>query len=279
MLSAALLCTAFIFDILYGYGFAYAHRAAPESAVKVTVLSYYTSPPFLTAEGRGLTHDFVALLNKAAGGRFHFELSCLPKRRAEMALERADTALLLFVNPAWIDVAGRYSWSDGFLPDRNGLLSSAKQRVSYDGVEDLRGLTMGGVYSSRYGELDTAVALKELRREDAATVRQNLLKLVMGRIDFTVAPESVLRSLVCELGLEGQVYFSPLPFSEYTRHIMIKGDSKELQGFVTHFVRDLLHNSEWQKIAEQYYLIRDGAMNLASNSEWASQGCLLMEKQ
>lgn len=271
------LCLSTFFLALWSGSTAFANKGAPEAGIKVPVLSYYMSPPFLTGDNQGLTYDFVALMNKAADGKFVFELENLPKRRAEMALEKADTALLLFVNPAFIESPSRFSWSGGILSDRSGVLSSAKMRIEYDEIEKLHGLVMGGVYDRRYGELDVAVKLKKIRREDAALVRQNILKLAMGRIDFTVAPESVLRNLVCELGLEDHVFFSSLPYSEYTRHIMIKADAGPLHTFIANFVHSLADNKQWQDIVTQYYMMRDGAMG-RNHIDCNMEKCALLEE-
>jgi polar amino acid transport system substrate-binding protein len=222
------------------------------AAGPVVVWSYYDSPPFVTGESTGLAYDFVEMLNAAAGGRYVFTLKVVPRKRVDCALEQGGSGLVLFVNPAWMNRPERYRWSSPLMHDRNGVLSGAALRLDYSGVEAVRGLILGGVYGRRYQQLDEAVERGVLRREDAPSVYQNVQKLAGGRVDFIIAPESVLRCLVRELGLSDRVYFSPRPHAAYTRHIMLAAPEAGLEEFIEQFIAGLPRNPRWKELHGLY---------------------------
>jgi len=229
---------------------------AVASEGKVVVWTYYLYSPFITGENQGLTHDFVALLNESANGLYTFHLEIMPRKRIDMHLEAGDSGIVVFVNPSWMKVSKNidHLWTEPLFSDRNGILFNRSLHRDYDGPSSLYGLTMGGVFGRKYKGLDKAVAQGRIIRKDALNEELNVLKLSERRIDFMTAPESVLRFLVQQLGVEEKIRFSPTPLFEYERYILAANLSYDLRIFLNRFVANLPNNPKWQELKTKYAL-------------------------
>ncbi len=227
--------------------------AEPE---QVTVWSYYTIPPFAPDENPGLSDELIALMNKRAGGRFHFSLEIMPRKRIEQHLALNDAGLVLFISPEWLTPpeGSNAVWSGPMFVDRNGLLFSGKMPVDYTGPESLFGMTMGGVVGRKYKGVDPLVESGRIIREDALSEELNVLKLAERRIDFMTAPESVLRYLVEKMDIADKVFFSSTPLFEYTRHILVNNTSPEVREFVLQFIHNLPVDPAWVMLKQRYQL-------------------------
>ena len=227
------------------------------NAQEVTVWSYYTSPPFVTGEHRGLNYDFIKLMNKEAHGKHMFTLNLVPRKRVDIHLSDGESGLLLFVNPIWIKERGkgRFSWSSPVFHDVNEVISHKSKPIDYAGPQSVYGLTMGGVLGHRYKGLDMAVAQGKLERKDATNFELNVLTVCEERgVDFTTAPRSVLQYLITKHDLTNKVHFSCYPFAEYDRYVLMNNTTPELEAFVQAFIKALPTNPKWQALKEKYQL-------------------------
>jgi len=233
--AAAFLCTVVLGSEL----------VARADGQRVVAWTYYIFPPFVLENGKGLTHDFIELLNQQAQGRFSFHLEVMPKRRIEMNLDMHNPGIVLFVNPAWMNLTDTLvaRWTPTLFHDRNVIISNVARKVDFEGAESVRGLKLGGVFGRKYLGLEGLIEEGFISRDDAGDEEVNVRKLSRRRIDFMTAPESVLRFLVNRLGVEDVIYFSPKPIFEYTRHILLMK-----------LVNDLPSNADWLAIKEKYRL-------------------------
>lgn len=222
----------------------------------VSVWSYYCFPPFVTSKNQGLSHELIELLNARGQGRFRFELRLLPRKRIDLLLSDGITGLVLFVNPSWMGLRNlqKYEWTPSLFSDRNVIVSNVSRKVDFTGPESLVGLTLGGIIGRKYEALDELVDAGLIKRDDTTSEKSNLLKLCEKRIDFTTGPETMLRPLVASLCIDGQIYFSPTPLFQYTRHILISDASPALSEFIVQFVRELPANPKWIAIKDKYKL-------------------------
>ena len=234
--------------------------SAPLQAAEqeVEVWTYYTSPPFITGEGAGLSHDFIDLLNRHTEGRYRFVLKVLPRTRINRNLETGQPGLVLFVSWIWMGdpQQTKYLWSPAILYDRNEVISrvdgKAPTQILFQGPDSLQGLTFGGELGRRYKGLQDAFASGQISRRDARREEQNLDMLVHGRIDVTSMASTVARYKVRQKGLEGRVYFSPEPLAYYTRHLLIVPSLSELEPVLAEFIEGLEQRPEWQRVKERY---------------------------
>lgn len=215
---------------------------------EIQLWTYYTFGPFVTSREnnsvkQGLILDLAKLLEKRSNGKYRFMLSVFPRKRLYEYISRGQQAMVLFVNPAWMQDKAKTKclWTSKILTDRNEIVSriSGKdpKQIIYNNVESLKGMVLGGVIGRRYKGIDDAVKNGEIERIDVVGEDQNLKKLLAGRIDFITAPESMLKYLIQELNLEGQLYFSPNPLFTYTRHFMVTRDLKDLYEFMENFTK------------------------------------------
>ena len=225
---------------------------------EVEVWTYYTSPPFITAEGEGLSHDFIDLLNRHFADRYRFKLKVLPRTRINRNLESDQPGLVLFVSWIWMGDPDRtkYLWSPIILRDRNEVISRASGKaptqILYQGPESLEGLVFGGELGRRYKGLQAAFESGQITRRNARREEQNLDMLVRGHIDVTSIASTVARSKIQKKGLEGQVHFSPNPLTYYSRHLLLTRPLSELEPLLADFVNQLEQLPEWQRIKASY---------------------------
>ncbi|MDM8549450.1 transporter substrate-binding domain-containing protein [Desulfobacterales bacterium HSG2] len=221
----------------------------------IPVLSYYDFGPFVTGENQGFAYEFVRLLNKHAAPKFKFQLKHWPRKRIDIFLKTQQGAVL-FVNPKWMkDIKKeKYLWTPTFLTDRNEVISRADRKIVFNGADSLKGLKLGGILGRKYHGLEEAFVRGDIIREDVRYERQNLKKVISGRIDVTTQPMTVAKYLIRDMGLKGKFFFSPTPLHSSTRHILVTGQLGDVHEFLSEFVRNLSDNSEWKNIVRRYEL-------------------------
>ncbi len=230
-------------------------NAAPK---QIDVWTYYTAPPFITAEGEGLSHDFIALLNRHTAGQYQFNLQVIPRTRINRHLKDELPGLVLFVNWIWMGdkQKSKYLWSPAILSDRNEVASRMRGKVPtqihYKGADSLKGLVFGGELGRKYKGLEEAFKDGTISRRDARREQQNLDMLVHGRIDVTSAAATVIRYKVRSKGMEDEIFFSPTPLFSYTRHLLVTPAIKEVMPVLERFIAQLAGSQEWQQIKERY---------------------------
>lgn len=237
----------------------YAAHAHDDEKV-IPAWTYYEFGPFITGKGKGFTYEFTELLNKSVKQvGLRFEVVVYPRKRLERILTQRP-GVVLFVNPIWMHdkEKTRFLWTPPILWDRNEILSRMKgitpAKIKYEGIESLNGLTMGGVLGRSYKDIDDAVAKGNIVRDDAPRESQTLKKLVIGRVDFMTSAGSLIRYLVKDMGLEKDIFFSPNPLFEYSRHILVNKKLEKESTAIFYFVSKLTETPEWKRLIEKYGL-------------------------
>lgn len=232
------------------------------SAVKadqstIEIWSYYNYPPYTTGKEEGLTYDFIKLLNKYAKQRYVFELSEMNRKRLNFLLNENHSGLVLFVNPKWMgdETKEKFLWSSPILSDQNEILSPINQKIAYEGLESLQGLTFGGVYGRIYSGLEASFSNNNIIRYNVKNEELALKMLAAGRLDVTSQPHSVAKLLIKKLEVENEIYFSPTPLFSFTRHILITKKLSNVHPFIEEFITSLQNNSEWHKLLKQYHML------------------------
>lgn len=232
-------------------------------AEEVSVWTYYPDAPFTTADAEGLNYDFIQLLNKYSLNhdqlrQYQFKLNLIPRSRINRNLKDEVPGIVLFVNWVWMGDKGKskYLWSDAVLTDRNEIASRAQgqtpNRINYDNVDLLKGLTFGGVTGRIYKGLEDSFKSGEIKRQDVREEEQNLDLLLHGRIDITSMAASVLNYKLQVKGIQDQIYLSPTPLISYTRHFLITRHFANLEPYINQFISSLKDNPEWHQIKQKY---------------------------
>ncbi|WP_210398228.1 hypothetical protein [Motiliproteus sediminis] len=233
--SLATLCTLLLLSPL-----------ARAEAETIQLLSYHDHPPFVTGPGQGLTYDIAEQLNAIAVGEFHFDVTLVPRSRLNLMLKDwiagkcpnshcNSSWVVPWVNPKWGFIKGdsdNYLWQP-LLEDANLMISNASRPLAYQSPESLRGLTLGGMRGHKYLGIDDLVNAGAITRIDGNHERDNLLKLIHGRIDVTLLPRSTTDYFLTRDQYVSQhaneLYVAKLPHQSYTRFAMIPGGRDELQ--------------------------------------------------
>lgn len=240
---------------------AFVARAHAEQAIPVW--TYYPSAPFITAQGQGLSYDFIQLLNEYSQqngqlNQYHFELKPLPRTRINRNLAEGIPGMVLFVNWAWMGDKNKteYLWSGVILTDRNEIASrsTGKQpiRIEYEYPDSLKGMVFGGVTGRFYKGLEGKFKSGDIIRRDVRQEELNLDLLLRGRIDFTSISSSVLNYKVREKGIQGEIHYSSTPLISYTRHLLITKTLASLAPEIESFVSSLEGNPKWHAIKRKY---------------------------
>ena len=235
----------------------------------ITVWNYYLTPPFKTSKTEGLAFDFVNLMNKESVGRFHFQLRSVPRSRLNYYLEHNQQGVVLFVNWLWMGkyAKEKYLWSPEILKDRNEVISSIDNKISFEGPESLKGLIFGGIRGRRYKGLESFFSSNEIIRFDVNGEEQVLNMIVKNRVDVTSQPRTLANALIKSLGIEDKIFFSPKPLFHYSRHIMTTPVLVDVHAHLSDFAKNLDGHPEWSAILNKYELLNNRGESGGSMSE------------
>lgn len=235
------------------------------AAERIEVLTYHHHPPFMNADQSGLSYQLVDALNQASAGQYEFELRVLPRKRLNLLLqpwleghcqqpakECADNWVLPWVNPLWgfSGAEPDTAWIP-LLADANRLIFHGPSPVDIKQLQGFDGLVFGGMRGHRYKGLDDLVQAGRLTRIDGNQERDNLTKVLMDRVDFTLLPESTLRYYLSQdpflAAKADEFYWPDPPQQRYMRYAVVPGNRPALEALLERVGREL--NLRWQ--AEQ----------------------------
>lgn len=113
----------------------------------------------------------------------------LPRKRLAPALTAGEGDLLCGYTPAWLP--GDFRWSRGFI-DVSDLLVSATRVAPPKQLTQLTGRQVGTLSGYHYPLLEQQLGRRFLRN-DSATVKTSLQRLLAGRYDYAIVGEAALR--------------------------------------------------------------------------------------
>lgn len=218
---------------------------------EVQIYSYHLHPPFINAPQQGLSYDLVDFLNQKGAGQFHFTLHQLPRRRLNSVLEDwidgscstkgegcANLWMVPWVHPAWgfgAKPQDHFQWTE-LLADSSSIISRHDNPVDYQQSDSLVGLRFGGVGGHHYVGIDELVAQGKIHRIDGNHERDNLIKLLSGRIDATLLPTTTLNYYLQHDPLihaqQAELYIAPQPHQQFMRYLMVPRQATDLAQFI-----------------------------------------------
>lgn len=228
--------------------------AARASLPPLQLLSYYDYPPFVTGPSQGLTYDLTEWLKLNIG---NVAAELLPRRRVDaLASQPGWAGVVPWVAPSWFPSAPQqpYVWSEPLMNDEDLVLSRKSKPVAFEGVQSLRGLTLGGVFGHVYRDTDPMTERGELRRIDAFTQEANLRMLLLGRVDAIFLSRSGLgwwRQRIADF--DKQIEIAALPRLRFQRHLMISTQlpAEQRQALLEGVAR-LRASPEWRDMLQRY---------------------------
>ncbi len=241
-----------------------------QAATEVAIYTYHNHPPFITGQGRGLTHDLVDLLNQKVDGQFQFVLKVLPRKRLNATIKRWVSGeckgndqcdhnwAILWVNQKWgfgKQSEVNFSWSR-LLQDSNSILSNQSAPIQYRQPSDLDGKVFAGTNGHRYVGIDERVKAGKIQRIDGSRERSHLLKLYQRRVDATLLPTSTTAYFLSSdpqlSKLADHFYIAETKHQSYMRHIMVPVDQQPLIEWIGSL--DLEHDPAWATLKQRYGL-------------------------
>jgi len=237
----------------------YSHIPLSNAKESIVAWTYYNFPPFIISEAdkKGLSYDFVALLNQHEKSGYTFKLKYVPRKRLNKFLETGRKGIVLWVSPIFFTDTSqtKYLWTTPILSDQQDLISLKSKPVIYDGTpRSLKGYTIGGVLGHRYKDIEEAIKTGVLIRENVIREKQNIDKLLAKRIDAFLIPNTSMAYYSNEMKLENKIYYSPTPLSQYNRHIMVQKGMSGVHQTLNTIIKTLPDNVRWEVLGEQYGL-------------------------
>lgn len=219
------------------------------AAETINVYTYHIHPPFVNSGEKGQTYDLTYDLEKAAGGKYTFQLNMVPRSRLNMLLKQwvagecypekrgecHDNWILLWVNQKWgfgPEPEKNFNWVK-IVEDSNSIISRQEHKVEYASPDSLIGLNFGGISGHKYVGIDTLAEEGKLRRINGSSERDNILKLYKNRVDVILLPSSTIRYFMFNdptiKAFADKLYIAPVKHQTYTRHIMIPKSRDDLK--------------------------------------------------
>jgi polar amino acid transport system substrate-binding protein len=134
----------------------------------------------------GIVKDVSEAIARRMGRNIAFVSVAGDHVGATLAQGKADG--VCYVRPFWID--GDFHWTRPLIPDAE-LVASSPTAPVLRSLLDLRDRPVGTVASYRYPRVEQVLGLR-FQREDSPTMEENLRKVMLGTVRYTVLAQSTL---------------------------------------------------------------------------------------
>lgn len=208
----------------------------------------------------GLSTELATRLSALSKGQYDFQLTYLPRSRINGLLLDGAVVVIPWVNPDFYGDSDMemYAWSPPLLDEEAFVVSPKARPVKLARPSDLIGKRFSAVEGSVYPAVTRYVDSGEIVREDAAGMREALLKLLSGRnLDFAIFDRTTLGALELDDFIDpALLYITKLPTQyDYTRHILAPRGNPELAAFLSSAVEDLSMDSGWRATLAKYGVV------------------------
>ncbi|MEC5163120.1 polar amino acid transport system substrate-binding protein [Janthinobacterium sp. CG_S6] len=220
----------------------------------------YQAVPFVVGGG-GLASDMVGYLNDKLKGKYHFDLTVLPRDKLNQTLEKEPNfkGVVLFLNPMFVGDPDKkkYHWTPAVIADSNAVISLNTKKVDYVDPDSLKGLKFAGVAGNRYAGLDDRFG-KDIQRENSNEELSNIRKVSSGKADVTIMASSTYRFLLKQLGdaspVKSTLYLSPKPHAKFDRFLFSANGDAALAKELDAVAAGMKGDPAWKAITGKYGL-------------------------
>ncbi|WLD57657.1 hypothetical protein NFC81_13190 [Salinispirillum sp. LH 10-3-1] len=219
--------------------------AQPQSVV---LWNYHDLPPFVIDQRSGLSHALADWLNRHAEGQYEFSVLTLPRERLNVLLQQGHQGIVLWANPAWFGDSAEetFLWSEAMLEDRNAVISHRSHSIDYAGPESLRGKHLAVVRGYRFADLEPLIEAGQIVRYDVNREDNALLMVSRLRdVQVTIMSDISAGFIAQKLGVEDDLYLSPVAHSYYERRLLITSQLTDVADFLEEHIPRLLASEEW----------------------------------
>lgn len=161
---------------------------ASERALRFSINDSWAMPMVHIKDGEAVDGILVDLqLRMAAKVGRKAELLVMPRLRVQDALNTGEIDVRCYVSPTWANSGHyRYIWSLPFMTQRDVLAGVRPEQLQ---PEQLLNERLGTVLGFTYPRLEPLFASGQVKREDARTQHQVLLKLSARRYRYAISNE------------------------------------------------------------------------------------------
>jgi len=229
---------------------------ACETKAVVPVYVYHQQPPYIInfSEQKGLYFDFVSRLNSLSE-RFLFEVTLIPRKRAERMLEnQIMEGILLGVNPKWFKdkAETKYLWTDEVFTDRDEVVSLKANAIEFNGANSLTDLVVGGVRGFYYYGINELVAAKKAKRIDTVSEPDLFTMMLKERVDVTIISKLTYNYMINNNGWQNQFYLSVIPHDIYQRRMLVPRNMSETFMPLQALILKIQQDKNWQENIARY---------------------------
>lgn len=131
----------------------------------------------------GLVKDFGDALARELGMQPQYLV--LPRKRVEAALATKQADLMCDTRPEWLEHKG-WVWSQTVFSN-NMIIATRSDTPPLGNLAQLAGQRIGTILGYHYPEVDGKLDRRQFQRDDAATVDQNMNKLLNQRFSYIMS--------------------------------------------------------------------------------------------
>jgi polar amino acid transport system substrate-binding protein len=135
----------------------------------------------------GIAKDLAELIAAGLDRPVNFVPMAGPRVSAALLAGEADA--VCFVLPEWLQ--GDFRWTRGLIPDAS-LVAAHADAPALASLEPLAGQPVGTVKGYTYPRVQAALG-KRLKRQDAASMADNLRNLAAGRVRYALVEKTALQ--------------------------------------------------------------------------------------
>lgn len=227
------------------------------AAQHIDLYAYHAAPPFLVNPdtGTGLNSDMVKALQPLVGASYQLHLKQVARTELNQRLAQGLPTIVLWTHPSWYgDDARRYLWVGPLFGDRDVLVSLATDKWQPFPTD---GYTLGAIKGYSYPGLNEKVAAGQMKRLDAVSDKENLLKLLDHSVDAIMITRSSFLYFAKQPQYVGKFHVVGQPYEDYHRQVLLSGHYKEFAPVLSEALKQLENSTVWQERLELYGLKAD----------------------
>lgn len=229
-------------------------HASSFAAQHIDLYAYHSAPPFLVNPdtGTGLNSDFVKALQSFIGAEYQLQLKQVARPVLNERLAQGLPTIVLWTHPSWYGSdAKMYLWAAPLFGDRDvlvGLTSDPRRPFPESGY------VLGAITGYSYPGLNEKVAAEKIKRMDASSDKENLLKLLDHQVDAVMITRSSFLYYAKQPQFVGKYRVVGQPYDSYHRQILLTAHYQQFLPVLTQALIQLEKSQVWQDRLELYGL-------------------------
>lgn len=216
---------------------------------------YHNAQPYAFIENNTLIGGVIKDIMDEVGLLLNAEIKYIdvPNKRQVESLESGRVDVLAIMNPAWIEEdADKFYWSMPLFTEDNIFVLSKDNSFKLDNHDDLNGKVLGCILGYYYRGLMDRFERNIIIREDAKSLKSNLLKLKSGRIDALIDSNITIMYTVKHLNIEDDFVYPEFVSTSYDVYFTYSKVSQIHFDKINSALQKLIDNGTLNQILKKY---------------------------